>query len=1155
MKKLFTLMSLLLLAVGFTTASAVEYETIFHWQYDGETIQAGSTFTATGGSVLLQGSANGSTESAAYNAAVTDDEMKSNGGKGLKLGTSTLYLEFTLTKPLKAGDIIRICGYNPYLVGTTVSGNKAGTELSSSLVTGTSKSDYNIGEITVPETIGASANKLYISRQMGTGTGFAAIKILREKEDVSGLPKANISWSVNEVSYKVREANIPEAPTFNNSENFKVSFNSTDPEIASVDESGNVTLSSTKEGTAIVSATFAGNESYAETTETVVVTVLTNVVQETKADPSLTAETVTVDEMVWTAEKTSGDLVAGTLVEGDMMTITTPFKSKYVNYGGTYMGYTFKGAAQLGRSKNAPSDSDFSGGDNGSDNSPMYITPKQDMTLVVYGRRQSVEVGKTTEDNEADNVITETTFMGASTDSKTLFFVDQADITKKLPQTIALGEWIDGKTEYMRVAVSVDLKAGHTYTAYTTGTTYNVNGIGYIIPKEEGAVELDKAIADAKAIDWDLYSEETAKALADAIKAAEELLAQDSPESSALAEAKTKIEEAKSKLSSVEQVIPAGEHTYVFYNWSEATVANLKADAAAGADKGWSDDEKNNGTTVDNKCFWLADNQVDKKGYLLANSEVIAETEGLQFISDAFARNLAIAVNYPETSLGSYNGGAYLWLGGSGKNYFVIKNVKAGSVIKMGVESHKPSEGRGVELYVTEDGSSHSGNKLVNQYGYDVTIPTTYKNSTWQVPGEDGTVDIMVYNTNGCHIYYIDVESAVEAELEYSASEATVTIGEESYELPKLSNPNELEVTYKSSNSDVAEISEEGVVTIKAHGTTVISATSEANEKYLAGEASYTLTVIDPSVVEVNTNLVYNGNMNDFTFTDQNGEVVTNGYSGGIVYNGVDLGKAMYKVSAGKEYTLTAPKGKVMTDVKVIAFENNDTPSETTFISVFAGAEYTIENAAIPTGRKDNKDFTEIKFDVPSLNAVTFKTAGKETDMMWEVTYIDEEHVPAIEGEGSVTATMGDKELPTDGETKVVLGVEDDKNLTFTTSEGLYVYYNYTVTESAESANIAQAAAVDLDETITYMGSEYKLYTEPVKLTNSGILRYFIQDTNKSVPVNSNIVTVEFDINTGVENVTVDVKNDGVIYNVYGQRVNENYRGVVIKNGQKYIQK
>ena len=115
-------------------------------------------------------------------------------------------------------------------------------------------------------------------------------------------------------------------------------------------------------------------------------------------------------------------------------------------------------------------------------------------------------------------------------------------------------------------------------------------------------------------------------------------------------------------------------------------------------------------------------------------------------------------MNYP-VALSTYAGPAYLWLGGGGKNVdcFVIKNVKAGTQIKMGVESHKTSEGRGVQLFV-EGAEGARGAKLTAPDGSDVAVPSVYEEQTWAVPGEDGVCNIIVYNTKGCHIYFIDAE-------------------------------------------------------------------------------------------------------------------------------------------------------------------------------------------------------------------------------------------------------------------------------------------------------------------------------------------------------------------------------------------------------------
>ena len=139
--------------------------------------------------------------------------------------------------------------------------------------------------------------------------------------------------------------------------------------------------------------------------------------------------------------------------------------------------------------------------------------------------------------------------------------------------------------------------------------------------------------------------------------------------------------------------VPAPEvaHTWDFTKWSEATIANLKADAAASKVVGWSDVEKKADAEADadpteaskDNCFWAV---IPEGGELTANGEVIAELKGLQFgATFAGNRSLAIAVNYPETSLGTYAGPSYLWLGGKNFECFTIKNVKAGTQIKMGV--------------------------------------------------------------------------------------------------------------------------------------------------------------------------------------------------------------------------------------------------------------------------------------------------------------------------------------------------------------------------------------------------------------------------------------------------------------------------------------
>lgn len=216
-----------------------------------------------------------------------------------------------------------------------------------------------------------------------------------------------------------------------------------------------------------------------------------------------------------------------------------------------------------------------------------------------------------------------------------------------------------------------------------------------------------------------------------------------------------------------------------FTQWSAATVANLQVGAGqVSPESGWSDIEKATGTAPTevsaNNCFWqVSASKTQVNGVLTANGAVISETDGLYFTNTA-DRSLAIAVNYldanpSDAAFGPYHGASYLWLGSSKKNYFIIPNVTPGSTIKMGVESHKTTDARGVELYVTHGLTAGiSGTKLLNPDGEANAAPTVYEDFTWVVPAEgltdeaneDGTYDIQVYNTNGCHVYYITVSGS-----------------------------------------------------------------------------------------------------------------------------------------------------------------------------------------------------------------------------------------------------------------------------------------------------------------------------------------------------------------------------------------------------------
>ena len=216
-----------------------------------------------------------------------------------------------------------------------------------------------------------------------------------------------------------------------------------------------------------------------------------------------------------------------------------------------------------------------------------------------------------------------------------------------------------------------------------------------------------------------------------------------------------------------------------FTNWSAQTIADLREEATEGgmANGKWSDIEKNT-TEVDKQnptngnCFWSYANNVSAEGYLMANGHVIAETEGLVWNTGyTTKRSLAIAVNYPSTSIGTYNGPQYLWLGGGkgdpGKRVacFTIPKVKIGQKIVIVAESHNTTATRGVALFAND--CNVEANKIGESFT-PKTIETKIWEEGWTLPSgvegnEDGeTVDIVVWNTDGCHLYSIEIGEASE---------------------------------------------------------------------------------------------------------------------------------------------------------------------------------------------------------------------------------------------------------------------------------------------------------------------------------------------------------------------------------------------------------
>lgn len=139
------------------------------------------------------------------------------------------------------------------------------------------------------------------------------------------------------------------------------------------------------------------------------------------------------------------------------------------------------------------------------------------------------------------------------------------------------------------------------------------------------------------------------------------------------------------------------------------------------------------------------------------------------------------------------------------------------------------------------------------QYGDAKTLTTTATDYTF-TGAETGTIEISYAQTTSKALYIKAITVTYET-VDTGKEAAGITFGETStYKtwmskgvtgLPTLSNPNGLDITYSSTEPEVASVDASGVVTLVGAGTTKIQAHTDGNDAYDASDVSYTLTVLE----------------------------------------------------------------------------------------------------------------------------------------------------------------------------------------------------------------------------------------------------------------------------------------------------------------------
>ena len=135
----------------------------------------------------------------------------------------------------------------------------------------------------------------------------------------------------------------------------------------------------------------------------------------------------------------------------------------------------------------------------------------------------------------------------------------------------------------------------------------------------------------------------------------------------------------------------------------------------------------------------------------------------------------------------------------------------------------------------------------INWFSSDETVATISGNGEVTIIGAGSAMisasSVETSRYNSCEVSYELVVGRAPSGLEFSGTNVTAVIGQETIAFPTLSNPNELVINWFSSDENVAAVSGNGVVTIIGAGSAIISASSAETAGFEAGNVSFTVSV------------------------------------------------------------------------------------------------------------------------------------------------------------------------------------------------------------------------------------------------------------------------------------------------------------------------
>lgn len=416
----------------------------------------------------------------------------------------------------------------------------------------------------------------------------------------------------------------------------------------------------------------------------------------------------------------------------------------------------------------------------------------------------------------------------------------------------------------------------------------------------------------------------------------------------------------------------------------------------------------------------------------------------------------------------------------------------------------------------------------------------------------------------------------------------------------QLENPNNLPITYTSSNPYVATVDANGKVTLKSWGKTTIIASYPGNDQYKPATTSYELNVI-------NSNEDYEERYVEFVSGTDKGTTGTT--AGGFISDEISkdgvkvhcsrasFANNPYRFNGSSTSTISVEKGNIVR-IEIVG-------DGLTKLEKNGEGEYNITNnnivwtgSAKSVSFKNNKDManyaaaTNIRVYVEYPNVKTFEYNENEANNIeaWEISditlnrtlvankwntlcvpfAISEEEIKANFGEG----TLVEKLEAVNGNT---VNFADATSI----EAGVPYLIKPTVAGTTYTFNgkevSADAPKTEGNDDVTFQG----IYS-PTDITNNGTVKAAgVTEDGKVLFVNAGSHTKAFrcfftisdnasitpamlkvsikGVETAINSIVMDNSNatDNAVYNLQGQRVNGNSltKGIYIKNGKKFAVK